>query len=71
MLTETATSEALYQYAVAYQRRFDKTLQENQKCAQHHIHKKDPKTGKRHIPNACQPYRARRNASATSRRSTE
>ena len=54
----TAAVQALHDDAAAYQRRFDEALQENQKCAQHHIHKKDPKTGERRIPNACQSYRA-------------
>ena len=40
--------------ATQYKKHFQRCLQENQKCAQHHIHKKNSKTGERFIPNACQ-----------------
>ena len=56
--SQRTTPQALYEDASVYQRHFDRTLQENQKCAQHHIHKRDSKTGQRRIPNACQAYRA-------------
>ena len=39
--------------AAAYTQHFGKALQENQMCAQHHIHKKSGTTGERLVPNAC------------------
>ena len=39
--------------AAAYTQHFSKALQENQMCAQHHIHKKSSTTGERLVPNAC------------------
>ncbi len=39
--------------AATYTHHFEKALQENQMCAQHHIHKKSGTTGERVVPNAC------------------
>ena len=50
------TRQELRSDADRYRRQFDEALQENQLCAQHHIHKKDSKTGERKIPNACQSF---------------
>ena len=50
----TMNSERLHAEGAAYDVRFKQALKENQKCVQHHIHKKDPLSGKRWIPNACQ-----------------
>ena len=46
-------SEVLNSDGTAYEAMFKQALKENQKCAQHHIHKKDPSSSKRFIPNAC------------------
>ncbi len=54
---QASTRRELLADASRYKRRFDEALQENQLCAQHRIHKKDPKTGDRKLPNACQSYR--------------
>ena len=51
------TLQELQADAEVYAGRFNAALQENQLCAQHHIHKRDPKTGERKIPNACQSFR--------------
>ena len=51
------TGAELREDAGRYRRRFDEALQENQLCAQHHVHKKDCRTGDRKIPNACQSFR--------------
>ena len=37
-----------------YEAKFNAALMENQKCAQHHIHRRNNDTGARFIPNACQ-----------------
>ena len=40
--------------SAVYAEKFRRALLENQKCAQHHIHRKNKATGTRMIPNACQ-----------------
>ena len=52
------TMRKLREDAEQYQAKFNEALQENMKCAQHHIHKRDAKSGKRTLPNACQSFRA-------------
>ena len=44
---------SLTEDAARYAEHFDTALQENQYCAQHHMHKSFGKDGKRKIPNAC------------------
>ena len=56
-----AAYEELKREAQAYQAQFDRALQENMMCAQHHIHKKDPQTGERRIPKPCLSYRDGKN----------
>ena len=47
-----AGRERLLADAAQYRTQFNQALQENQLCAQHHMHKKDAATGKRILPNA-------------------
>jgi len=46
-------SELLNRDATVYKAKFQEALKESQKCAQHHIHKKDPLSSKRVIPKPC------------------
>ena len=43
--------------AMKYEASYKEALQEHMLCAQHHIHRKDPVTGERKIPNACRSAR--------------